>query len=77
MSKNSLFLIVFFLFFALNPSFAQEAKIKYGQITRSDIDMKVYLPDTAADALVLYDLGEISMTYEGFFILEAVSNLLF
>jgi Domain of Unknown Function with PDB structure (DUF3857)/Domain of Unknown Function with PDB structure (DUF3858) len=70
MSKNSLFLIVFLLFLTLNLCNAQEAKIKYGQITRSDIDMKVYLPDTSADAVVLYDLGEISMTFEGFFVLE-------
>jgi hypothetical protein len=70
MSKNNLFLIVSFLFLTFEPSFAQEAKLKYGQITRSDLDMSVYLPDTAADAVVLYDLGEISMTFEGYFILD-------
>jgi hypothetical protein len=67
MLKTNLLLI--FFSFLLNVAYSQNSK-KFGRITQSDLNMKVYLPDTAAEAVVLYDNGEITMSEQGSFTLD-------
>jgi hypothetical protein len=60
--KSSFFIaclntIILFLFFT-NISFSQEPKIKWGEIPKSDLEMKSYPADTNANAVILYDYGE-------------------
>nr|MBP6829006.1 hypothetical protein [Saprospiraceae bacterium] len=45
------------------PLSAQEVHLKYGKIPKEDLEMKVYEPDTAAAALVLFDYGKITFEF--------------
>ncbi len=54
------FLILFFISSFL---FAQKPPIKLGDVSKSDIEMKVYEPDPSADAVVLCDYGYLTFKY--------------
>jgi hypothetical protein len=44
---------------------AQEPpKVKYGKITDEEINLKTYLPDTTANAVILFDKGESDVSYD-------------
>lgn len=51
------------LFFICSFSFAQKPPIKLGDVSKSDIEMKIYEPDQSADAVVLCDYGYLSFKY--------------
>jgi Domain of Unknown Function with PDB structure (DUF3857) len=68
-------LILFLFSFLLNVAYSQNSKIKLGRVTQSDLKMTVYMPDTAAEAVVLYDEADITMTEQGFFILNRERNV--
>ncbi len=60
--KSSLFVaylhtVILFLLLT-NISFPQEPKITWGEIPKSDLEMKSYPADTNASAVILYDRGE-------------------
>ncbi|PKP11735.1 MAG: hypothetical protein CVU09_02555 [Bacteroidetes bacterium HGW-Bacteroidetes-4] len=42
---------------------AQKAPIKFGKLSKDEIDLKVYDKDTAAAAIVLCDFGTSDFTY--------------
>ena len=45
------------------PLSAQEVQMKYGKISKEDLDMKICASDTAAAALVLFDYGKITFEF--------------
>lgn len=45
------------------PAFAQHTEMKWGKIDQQDLEMKVYAADTAAEAVILGDYGEVYFTY--------------
>ncbi len=64
---------LFFVFsvFIFDPSaFAQEQKIKWGDIPRTDLEMKSFPEDSNAAVVILFDLGKVwfsgdfNMTFE-------------
>lgn len=57
--KTVLFLAVFTQF--SYPIFAQSSPIKLGSISKEDLEMTTYEPDTSAAALVLCDFGKITV----------------
>jgi len=57
--------ILALLLFAVSNLFSQEVpKVKYGKPDMEDLKMKVYLPDTTADAVILYDEGKSEVKYD-------------
>jgi len=53
------FWVLFFLYLVFSQSsFAQDPPIKWGEIPKADLEMKSYLPDTNASALIICDYGE-------------------
>lgn len=69
MRQKSLILSIFF-FLILTFGKAQDTTAVDGMIERRELDMKTYPPDTSAAAVVLFDLGELNMSFEGRFILK-------
>jgi len=60
------FLLTFILCIAINHLIAQEApKVRYGKPDLEELKMKTYLPDTTADAIILYDEGQSVVRYDG------------
>ena len=57
MKKTALFLFFYFLFLVLK---AEKAPMKFGKIDQSDLEMKVYTPDSSASAVVLCNYGYFS-----------------
>lgn len=56
--SNRQTIILFFFLSLLNlPSFSQKAPMKYGKITKADLEMKVYPSDTSASAAILCNYG--------------------
>lgn len=62
MKKAILFLIVVFITSSIIAN-AQKPKVKFGKIEEKDLLMKVYDKDTSADALILYNEGELRFEY--------------
>jgi hypothetical protein len=59
------FYLTFILYFTIIHLFAQEApKVRYGKPDIEDLKMKTYLPDTTADAVILYDEGQSEVKYD-------------
>ena len=59
------FLLTLILCFAINHLIAQEApKVRYGKPDIEELKMKTYLPDTTADAVILYDEGQSVVRYD-------------
>lgn len=61
--------IVFFISF-LSFINAQDTTEVNEIITRRELDMKTYPPDTSATAVVLFDFGELTMSYNSQFLLN-------
>ncbi len=62
---KALFCLSFILFSAIHQLNAQEAtKVKYGKPDMENLKMKVYLPDTTAEAVILYDEGRSEVKYD-------------
>jgi hypothetical protein len=61
-----------FLFLLLTCAYSQDSTaVDVTEIIgRRELDMKIYPPDTTAQAVVLFDLGRLSVSYEGRFILS-------
>lgn len=60
--RNTL-LCVFSIIFSFSLT-AQDAPIKFGKIDMADLQMKVYPKDTAAEAVILGDIGKASFNYD-------------
>lgn len=59
------FCLTLILFIAINQLIAQEApKVRYGKPDMEELRMKVYLPDTTADAVIIYDEGKSEVKYD-------------
>ncbi len=56
--KLKFLLLSLFIFPPLSVMNGQPAPARYGKIDRADLEMKVYAPDTTAEALILCDYGE-------------------
>ncbi len=53
------------IFLCINFAIAQEnPKVKFGKISEEELNMKVYAPDTSAEALILFDDGNSSVKYD-------------
>ncbi len=53
------------IFLCVNSVIAQEnPKIKFGKISEEELNMKVYAPDTSAEAIILFDDGNSSVKYD-------------
>ena len=62
---KTLFSLSLILFIAVHQLSAQEAaKVKYGKPDMENLKMKVYLPDTTAEAVILYDEGRSEVKYD-------------
>ena len=60
------FCLTLILCIAINHLVAQEApKVRYGKPDLEELKMKTYLPDTTADAVILYDEGQSVVRYDG------------
>ncbi|MBL7818003.1 MAG: DUF3857 and transglutaminase domain-containing protein [Saprospiraceae bacterium] len=64
--------LTFSLFFLLMTLFmnAQDANVVDEMIGQRELSMKTYTPDTSAVAVVLFDLGDLNMSYDGRFMLK-------
>lgn len=60
---NALLLIVA-LFFASNMLFSQKAPIKFGKVSKQELEMVVYEKDTAAEAVVLAEYCKSEILYD-------------
>ena len=58
MFKNTLFLAVFAVTFSVQMSFAQ----KWGKTTKEEREMTVFAEDTEADAIVIFEKGDLAIT---------------
>ena len=59
------FHLALILLITINQLFAQEApKVRYGKPDLEELKMKTYLPDTTADAVILYDEGQSEVRYD-------------
>jgi hypothetical protein len=56
--KSQIILPLFSFFFFSQLILAQQGSVKWGEVPKSDLEMKSYPKDTSASALVLYDHGE-------------------
>lgn len=60
--KNTIILILVFVFLSLigNNGYGQPPlPIKWGKVSKQDLEMKTYAPDTSAKALILCDYGQL------------------
>jgi len=48
---------VFFAFLVISQTYAEKAPIKFGKVSMEEMEMKTYLPDTTASAVILCDYG--------------------
>ena len=55
--KNIKLPLIFFLVFVTSFTSAQEIDVEFGEVSKSDLEMTVYAPDSSASAVVLYDYG--------------------
>lgn len=62
---RSILNLVFCLFFFVFPAFSQkkELKVKFGKLSKEEVDMRQYQPDPAAPAVVLFDKGYVDHRY--------------
>ncbi len=79
MLKKTFNLITFYLFIFLTIPFylhAQKKIVKFGKITKEELEMSVYDKDTSAEAVVLFDYGvsEIEYSSEKGFVLQFVNH---
>ena len=59
------FCLTLILCIAISHLVAQEApKVRYGKPDLEELKMKTYLPDTTADAVILYDEGQSEVRYD-------------
>lgn len=64
--KNQLqWLLLHVALFAFLPLSAQRKNEKWGKISESDLKMTHYTPDSAASAVILQDIGEVALKYQG------------
>lgn len=56
-------LIAVFCCLTIFKTFAQEPKIKFGEVSKEELQMKVYPKDSTAEAVVLYEFGETSFEF--------------
>lgn len=62
---KSTFILVILLVLSTCHVYAQDApKVKFGKVSEEELNMKVYTPDTAAAAVILYDDGNSSVNYD-------------
>ena len=64
MNKLPPFYSIILLIFISSQAFAQKAPIKFGDVSKEEIDMKSYEADPDADAVVLCDYGFLSFKYD-------------
>ncbi|OFX85680.1 MAG: hypothetical protein A2W99_06135 [Bacteroidetes bacterium GWF2_33_16] len=64
MKRNLLISII--LVFLFNVAFSQAPKVKFGKVTEEELTMKYYDRDTSADAVILFDKGELNFFYNNF-----------
>jgi Domain of Unknown Function with PDB structure (DUF3857) len=47
-------------------SYAKPPKIKFGKVSEEELQMKKYQKDTTADAVILYDFGDLNFKYNNY-----------
>lgn len=64
MYKSSFIILCIFIY-SVNLVYSQKLDIKFGDISKADLEMKVYKPDPGADAVILSDVGNAELVIQG------------
>jgi hypothetical protein len=54
------------LFISVSLIYSQAPKVKFGKVSDEELNMKQYEKDTSADAVILFDSGELKFFYNNF-----------
>jgi len=65
MNRNSISTTIIVFFIGISTVFSQKLDIKFGDISKADLEMKVYKPDPGADAVILSDVGSADLVIQG------------
>lgn len=65
MNRNSISTTIIVFFIGISSAFSQKLDIKFGDISKADLEMKVYKPDPGADAVILSDCGHAELKISG------------
>jgi len=60
-----IFLVPFLIGIGIKTAFSQKLDVKFGDISKADLEMKVYKPDPGADAVILSDYGYAELVESG------------
>lgn len=61
MKRNILFAVLFFLQFF--KAQAQQSVVNFGEVSREDLEMKIYPKDSSAEAVMLFDYGRYEYSF--------------
>ncbi|HBO74555.1 MAG TPA: hypothetical protein DD653_07700 [Marinilabiliales bacterium] len=57
LNLNSIVLVAFFLLTITSNAFASKEPIKFGKVSKEELEMSIYSKDSSAPAVILCDYG--------------------